>query len=58
MKSISRSNRLVPFFLLASAVTARGASGIISVYENAPTPIRHAAHRLSHLSPRAARVYV
>ena len=33
--------------LLASTTTGMGASTVISVYENPPSPIRHATHRLS-----------
>jgi len=33
--------------LLAFTTSSRGAAPSISVYENAPSPVRHAAHRLS-----------
>ena len=35
------------FLLLAFTTTGRGASPCISVYENAPSPLRHAVHRLA-----------
>ena len=47
MTNSSGTFRLAPLILWIFVVSPCGASPGLSVYDNAPTPIRHAAHRLS-----------